>query len=90
MENESVTIDLRLVKALLSKRLDERQLKMTKEDTLKVAGEYLRLFTVEAIHRSVKVAEKEKSRDPTAIGSDDIVVEPVHLKQVVTQLLLDF
>jgi centromere protein X len=42
--------------------------------------ELLRLFTLEAVHRSAEAAE--------AMGST--IVEPAHLERILPQLLLDF
>mmetsp|Transcript_7261 Transcript_7261/g.8800 ORF Transcript_7261/g.8800 Transcript_7261/m.8800 type:complete len:86 (+) Transcript_7261:81-338(+) len=84
--SEKQTFEKALVKSLLTKRLEEKQ--VSKDDTLKVAGELLRIFVVEALHRSTKVAEK--SIEPGELGCDDIIVEPEHLEKVVVQLLLDF
>jgi len=49
--SEKQTFEKALVKSLLTKRLEEKQ--VSKDDTLKVAGELLRIFVVEALHRSV-------------------------------------
>jgi len=50
------------------------------KDALHLSAEYLRLLTLEAIHRSYEIAEKE--------GSTTLDAE--HLEKIVAQLMLDF
>mmetsp|Transcript_11256 Transcript_11256/g.18399 ORF Transcript_11256/g.18399 Transcript_11256/m.18399 type:complete len:88 (-) Transcript_11256:706-969(-) len=56
-----------------------RTVKLSNEGA-EVLAEFLRLFVIEALHRSASTAQNE----------DEEQVEPRHLEQNVPQLLLDF
>ncbi|KAH8917762.1 hypothetical protein BT69DRAFT_1354486 [Atractiella rhizophila] len=65
------------------------------DDALALSAEYLRLFTVEAIHRSLEEkkksnikASKKTSQQGPAIGP--ILIESQHLEKVSAGIELDF
>ncbi|RUS24031.1 hypothetical protein BC938DRAFT_474229 [Jimgerdemannia flammicorona] len=53
------------------------------KDSLQLSAEFIRLFTIEAIHRAADAAQS----DPSSSGR---TLEAEHLEKVVAQLLLDF
>jgi len=85
----------RVIKGLLRRRLGD-DLKI-KSGTLELVGEYLRLFMVEMIERSVaaaklkpKTAETDAFVDELAAEEKIINVQPEHVMMIVHSLLTDF
>ena len=87
-EMDHPTFDKALVRLLLEKQFKndtaplEKTSKKTKlqDQTLAVSGEFLRLFTQEAVRRAQAQAALE----------GHAVVTPAHLQLILPQLLLDF
>ncbi|KXS18439.1 hypothetical protein M427DRAFT_53823 [Gonapodya prolifera JEL478] len=75
------------MQALLKNSFNEPSSTKISKDAVALAAESLRLFTVEAIRRSVTIAEQENKED---IGHSRTLVEARHLERIYTQLLLEF
>jgi len=60
---------------------------------LHLSAEYLRLFTIEALHRSAEVYRKEKDAAQDGSGKGGYtggLIEVRHLEKIMAGLLLDF
>ncbi|KFH68494.1 hypothetical protein MVEG_05308 [Podila verticillata NRRL 6337] len=58
------------------------------KDALKLSAEFLRLFTIEALHRAVAYQREQEEDD--LLREEEILLDVESLEAVTPQLLLDF
>ncbi|KAJ1503517.1 hypothetical protein HMI54_007586 [Coelomomyces lativittatus] len=87
--DSSPTFKLETLHEFVKLRLHDSSMKINKE-SLELLAEFLRLFTLEAIHRSaaVRLSRTQGARIYAIEGKPDVVIED--LETILAQLLLDF
>ena len=76
------------VKALLQRQIDPK-VKLSNDSVL-LAGEYLRLYVVEAVQRAESEARADIDVDGSGEEQEVVIVEPRHLEKVLPKLMVDF
>ncbi|KAG0330786.1 hypothetical protein BG004_001985 [Podila humilis] len=67
---------------------DNEETPVFKPDALKLSAEFLRLFTIEALHRATRHQREQEEDD--LLRDDDLLLEVESIEAITPQLLLDF
>ncbi|KXN66206.1 centromere protein X-like protein [Conidiobolus coronatus NRRL 28638] len=90
MESKEINFKLDILRELISQFKNSDNTKISKESLLLI-NEYLKIFTKEAILRSLQIAQNQQKEIGISNSSDQPVnVDIDHLEKILPQLLLDF
>ncbi|KAK4048280.1 hypothetical protein OIO90_005899 [Microbotryomycetes sp. JL221] len=70
-------------------KLEQDKSTFNPESVLRLSAEYLRLLTVEAVHRSAQVFHNDQTTNPEPQPGPQLL-EVKHLQNIIAGLLLDF